>query len=308
MTGVIFGSGIVALLAKKILAGNWSIVPFSKSRYYSFNPPLADNFIIRDDEIDQPIRDLTGNSNVFFYKRCYSAQGKLVKEHDNTLAATWITKVFGADVPGQVSPYLAARMVSPIYATKVNMLYQSLLHEFLPELRAEAAKGPVTEVGSHYYVRGGIRHDFDNLINTVPLPALLQLLKMEMPLAARTEHFVLVKSNNIDLEGCNQSYVVDEALDFYRVTALAPKLYMFYFIKEVLQPGLYLLPIIGGADIIDGTKIADSLPTGPMPDLSRLDDFGIFNVGAQAQWDWCADVGSNLLRLVRYAARAYKPA
>ena len=196
----------------------------------------------------------------------------------------------------------------PIYAVRVNTLYQHLQNEYLGELKEEAAKGLPTEIGDHYFVRGGVKVEFDNAVTTIPLPALLKLMGKEGPLPSRDEHFVLVKSSKIDLEGCNQSLVVDNILDFHKVTALTPNTYMFSFLSEIPHPGAYLLPIIGNADVLDGTKVANSIPTGPLPDLSFLEQGGIFSVGSYAQWDSCADVGSNLLRLIRYAARGYKPA
>jgi len=46
---IILGSGIIGLLAKLILGQDWKIIPFYRSRYFSFNPALDDNFIIRDE-------------------------------------------------------------------------------------------------------------------------------------------------------------------------------------------------------------------------------------------------------------------
>lgn len=309
MTNVIFGSGIVGLLAKRFLGGDWTVVPFSRSRFYSFNPPLGDNFVTRDDEIDQPIREVTGDATPFFYRRCYSVGGQLVKDHDQALAERWVNKVYGADnVPGHAVPYLMKRMVMPIYAVRVNVLYQHLQNEYLSELKEEAAKGLPTEIGDHYFVRGGVKTEFDNAVTTIPLPVLLKLMGKEGRLPARDEHFVLVKSSKIDLEGCNQSMVVDNILDFHKVTALTPNTFMFSFTSEIPHPGAYLMPIIGSADILDGTKVANAIPAGPLPDLTFLEQAGMFSVGSYAQWDSCADVGSNLLRLIRYAARGFKPA
>ncbi len=67
------------------------------------------------------------------------------------------------------------------------------------------------------------------------------------------------------------------------------------------------MPIIADYDLIDGTKIADAIPLGNMPDLKWLEALDIYPVGSYAQHDWCADVGSNMLRLLRFAERSYQP-
>ena len=53
--------------------------------------------------------------------------------------------------------------------------------------------------------------------------------------------------------------------------------------------------------------VENAIPLGAMPQISSLEDNGIFCVGSYAQWDWCSDVGSNILRLLRFAARDGKP-
>jgi hypothetical protein len=199
--------------------------------------------------------------------------------------------------------------VSPIYDLRVNKLYEQLQNKHLAILKEEAAKGEVTTIGDHYFVRGSDKIEFDNIVSTIPLPRLLALLSQNgLHLKAQPLHYIHLESTQIDLEGYNQALVVDDLIDFHKVTCLAPQRYLLYSTRELANPGAYLLPIIGVAEIIDGTAIADALPMGEMPDLSGLEEHGIFCIGALAQWDWCADVGSNLLRLIRYAQRSYKPA
>ena len=43
----ILGSGIVGLTARHILGADWQVVPFYKSRFFSSNPPLDDNFLFK---------------------------------------------------------------------------------------------------------------------------------------------------------------------------------------------------------------------------------------------------------------------
>lgn len=307
MQNVIFGSGIVGLMAKFLVSGNWKVVPFSKSRFFSYNPPLDDNFIIRDKETDEAVAAFGGRVSSHFYRRFYSLDGQLIRDHDENVCDVWLQKVFDGDPPPQSLPYWSRRLVVPIYDIRANKLYEQLLNKFMPALAEESNNGEVTEIGQHYFIQGGKRIDFDHAISTIPLNVLLRLMNKDgVDLKLKPIHYLHIHSTKVDLEGANQALVVDSTLDFFKVTNIAKHHYLFYFLNELPKPGSYLLPIIGPADIVDGTTVANVIPCGPMPDLGWLDDYGIFCIGSCAQFDWCADLGSNLLRLVRYMGRGYK--
>ncbi len=302
MKNVIFGSGIVGMVAKKVLRGNWTIVPFSKSRFYSHFPPLADNFISVDKDIDLLMKDLTGNTDVHFYRKGFSVNGELVTNFDGAVCGALLHKMFGNRIPSQSIPYMKNRMTMPVYRTRANELYLKLQAEHQQELVSEAGLGQVTEIGKHYFVRNGVKQEFDHAICTIPLPVLMGLMGLESQLTALPEHFVLVRSSKIDLEGCNQVFVADRELLFYKVVNISKGFYVFCSLVDIPNPGAYLMPIVGLADIVDGTMIDNAVPSGDMPDLGWLVEYGISCVGSYALWDWCADVGSNLLKLVRVSS------
>ena len=60
-------------------------------------------------------------------------------------------------------------------------------------------------------------------------------------------------------------------------------------------------------ELLDGTSIVDYLPMGQVPKLDHLEAKGIYSIGSYAQWDWCMDVSSCLLRLLKYSHRGFKP-
>ncbi len=305
MKGVIFGSGLVGMVAKHALP-DWEIVPFRRSRFFSFSPPLADNFVTRDKEVDDLMASLGGAISPAFYRRTFSINGQLTSDYDQTLCEAWLHKLFGPDVPPQSTAYFSKRMTLPIYDVRANKLYEALQNKYVDELKAGSALGQVTGIGDHHYVRGGKRFDFDHAISTIPLGALLSLSGKTQPLGDWLPiHYLHVKSTSIDLEGANQALVVDGILDFFKVTCLHPGHYMFQSTSAINNPGAYLLPIIGVSEILDGTMMADVIPSGPIPQLDWLDGHGIFCIGSCAQGDWCADIGSNLLRLVRYVQRGF---
>lgn len=310
MNNIILGSGIIGLLAKALLP-TWTVIPFKRSRFYSFNPALDDNFIIADPQTDEFMAAVSGALHVetVQYRRAWSVGGQLLKDWDRGLCESWLFKIFGGNIPPQSVPYHLNRMNHTIYNLHVNKLYKRLQETYAAEISAEVAKGPITEIGDHYLVRNGIKEDYDNMLSTIPLPTLRSLMQLSPAvLPARTLHYYCIETEALDFEGVNQQLVVDNLFAFYRVSQIGPKQYLFYCHEDVPSPGLYFMPILGLFDLLDGTSIVDALPMGPIPKLDFYETKDIFCVGKTAQWDWCMDVGSCILRLQRYAQRNFKPA
>lgn len=306
---IIFGSGIVGLLAKLLLGPSWTVVPFYRSRFFSFNPALDDNFIIHDDDIEPFVKDLTHEikPQTFPYRRAWSIQGHLLETWDASVCRDWLFKVFGTDPPPQSEPYYRDRMTLRVYDIRINEIYRHLVNQFMPDLKVEAEKGQVTEVGDHYFIRNGVRCDFDRAISTIPLDALCKLMNSNVQLPAKDAHYLHIKTDSLDFEGFNQALVVDQMFSFYKATTIAPGRYMIHCHEDIPNPGVYFMSLLSSFEIIDGTSIERAIPMGLMPNLSAVEQAGITCVGSYAQWDWCADVGSNILRLIRYANRGNKP-
>jgi hypothetical protein len=306
---VIFGSGIIGLLARKILGSSWKVIPFYRSRFFSFNPALDDNFVIHDKQIEPFITDLYGHPlPVFMYKRGWSIGGHIVPEYDASLCGDWLTKIFGQEVPPQSEVYHNKRMSLFVYDLRVNELYQSLVNEYLEDLKTESALGEITQIGQHHFVRNGNRVDFDNAVSTIPLDALCRLMNVQVKLPSKTIHYLHIETEDLNFEGYNQLWVVDKAFSFYKATNVAKNRFLIYCHEEIPNPGIYFMGFIPKFDIIDGTSIENALPMGPSPKLDNLEQAGIYCVGSYAQWDWCMDVGSCMMRLLRYAQREFKPA
>ena len=105
----IFGSGVIGLLAKKILGPTYTVVPFYKSRFFSFNPALDDNFIIRDQKLDGLITDISGSCSPILYKRSYSIMGDLKSDYNQEYSMVWLNKIFG-NPPSQSFAYMKDRL------------------------------------------------------------------------------------------------------------------------------------------------------------------------------------------------------
>jgi len=308
LRNVIFGSGIVGLIARYCLPGNWTVVPFRRSRYFSFSPPLSDNFIIRDAEIDDVVAEFGGEINSTLYSFAYSLDGQIIREYNEVYAASWLNKLYCGQVASQALAYWRGRMSVPIYTIRAQSIYEALMSNNIAYLKGEAMKGDVTEIGDHFFVRNGVKEEFDNAISTIPLTVLYDLMRLDNSgLKTVSEYYYHLTSEALDFEGVNQLFVVDEMIDFYRCTNVCRGGYMFYSTRDISQPGAYFMQIIGNADLIDGTMIKDGVPVGPMPDLTAIESKGIFCVGSSAQHDWCMDVGSCIKRLVNYSKRGHKP-
>lgn len=306
---IILGSGIVGLLARLILGPSWTIIPFYRSRFYSFNPSLDDNFIIRDQQIDDIIKEITKQikPTIYEYKRAWSIGGHILPTWDDAICSDWLYKIFGDKIPPQSLAYNKDRMLFGVYDLRVNELYAQLTNAYMDELKEQAENGKVTEIGNHYIVRNGIRNDFELAISTIPLNCLTKLCGLAIELPSKDLHYWHVRTDDLDFEGYNQLLVADQLYGFFKVTNIAPGRFMFYCQEDIPNPGTYLMGFMRKFEIIDGTSIPEAMPLGPMPDLRVIEKMGIFSVGSYAQWDWCSDIGSNMLRIIRYANRGGTP-
>lgn len=289
----ILGSGVTGMLAKHILG--WKLVPFYRSRFFSFKPALDDNYIIHDSRLDDFMTHL-GAKPAFLYKVSYSLDGQLLP-HADSICNIWAMKVFGSEPPQHLNAYMGSHTGYFIYNLKLNELYEKLQSQYKAEL-SQAAESIITEIGDHYFIRGGKRVEFDRVVSTIPLKVLLQLCRIPANLTMRRAWFFHIKTNGLDFEGANQVLVADQQYDFYKVTNIAPERYLFCCLHDIPLPGPYFQLFMPQFDIIDGTTIDNVIPIGT-PSLSAVERLGITCIGAHAEHDWCADVGSNLLKLLR---------
>lgn len=303
---IILGSGIVGLLAKIILGNEWKIIPFGKSRYYSFKVPLADNILIRDEKIDHFLSSELKIicSMLYPYTACYSVQGQLVKKLDPILNEAWLYKMYGEQYPTQAKPYYERRILNTVYGVRITELYKQLQSNFIHEIVAENDIGKVTKIGNGFIERGDKITQFDKLVSTIPLNSFLKLRQTPHTLQSNDTYVYHIQSEDLDLEGANQCYVIDNDIAFYKVTRISPdKRYLFYSTKDIELPGIYFKQFMNNLNILDYTKVPEAMPLGERPDLQLLEKENIFCVGSNAEWDDCRDVSSCILRLLKIAGK-----
>jgi hypothetical protein len=301
MQGVILGSGIVGLLAREILGEQWLVVPFSRSRFYSFRPALADNFIIRDDRIDDVVTHLGGKIS-FIYKTLYSLNGGLLSP-DDTIINAWLNKLFGDDVPSQALPCIKSRGDHFIYSVKANRLYNQLQQKYVQKLINDSKRGSISEIGDHYLIWGGQRIDFDHMISTIQLSKLFELTNTpRIKLPTKQIWYYHIETNELNFEGANQVLVLDNLIDFFKVSNIAKNRYLFYLLHDIPIPGPYFMQFMQQFDLVDGTTITEAIPIGQKPNLAPFNKLGIECIGAMAEHDYFMDLGSCLVKLMRYKA------
>ncbi len=299
MKGVILGSGVLGLLAKEILGDGWTIVPFSRSRFYSFLPALADNFIIRDERIDHFIAHY-GGKPAFLYKTSYSLGGHLLP-WSSAVAGSWLSKVYGNDAPASGEELLRHRQSFSTYDTRVNLLYEVLQSKYQSQLKDAAANGKPIKIADHKVVFNNSVVEFDHLVSTIPLPVLGRLCDNQrlQNLQMQPLWYYHIKTNHLDFEGANQVLVVDQQFDFIKVSHIGADRYLFYFNRELGQPGPYFMLFLENFDLLDGTVIRDAMISGQTADVTSLKESNIHPVGMFGEWDWYQDLGSSILRLLK---------
>jgi len=301
----IFGSGIIALLTRKILGDKWKIVPFGNSRYFSYNPALSDNFIIRDERLDEFVKNLNeadkplSSNNILFYKKSWSINGQLISEYNEDLAKQWHNKVFG-QYDDSVDRQISTKMTFAIYNARLNKIYESLVNEYREDLKSWSDGLPkVINMSERYFTANNKRFDYDNIVSTIPATYLSKLLGINKIYKSVDVSYVHLATEELDFEGANQVMVADAAIPFFKVSCIAPKRYLFYFVGEIDNPGVILMPFIKKFDILDGTYIKDAWPIGA-PQIN-YDKIGITNIGATSSSNMSIDVGSAILHAFRYS-------
>lgn len=300
----ILGSGIIALLAREILGPDWTIIPFYKSRFFSFNPSLDDNFIIRNSEIEPFIKENIGFTNIFPYKRAYSINGILYEKHDDGICADWTNKLFGIG-QSHIHQYMKYNLLFDVYDIRINELYGKLLEKHHSDINVGMNYGNLIKIENKTLIFDKKRVDYDYVVNTLPLNVLLNMSNISHHLIAKPAHFMHVYTEHLDFEGNNQVLVVDKMFPFYKVSNIAQNRYLFYFNDNVENPGPFFMAILKDFDILDGTSINDYIIQGELPRLDILEGLDIFSIGSYAQWDYGMDISSCILRIIKYANRNY---
>lgn len=293
---IILGSGLVGMLARDILGDDWTIIPIAKSRYYTFNPPIADNFVIKDSEIDEYMRPYFVVP--LLYKLGYSL-GSQVLFNSTIPLPLWLSKVYGIHVPPHTQAYWSARSDFFGYGDCVNM-YRILHDKYKTELHENNSKyGQSIKIAGHNILMNGKTIEYNKMVSTVPLPNLLSMLGIDwIDLPSRNLYCYHIRTNDLDLEKCDVVFVADPEIIFHKVIVLDKHNFIFFAPEAIEYPGRYFMKFMKQFDLIAETIVENSIQCGPIPNIPELADNSIIPMGSSV-WDDCLDIGSNIKRLIK---------
>lgn len=298
MSKFILGSGLVGIIAKEILGNEWEIIPQGRSRYYSFDPALADNFIAVTDSVKQIIRI---GSEIRPFIRAFSFGGVLMwQPHD------WILEMYSKKLYGE-SNSIFKKLFKPkidIFGLRCNDLYKILMNKHIQEIKKSNAKyGQIVEIKDGFIITTTGKFPYTNILSTIPLDALCKFMKVEMNLQARDVWTYKIETDQLDFEGADEVLVLDEIFDFYKSVKLSQFEYQFFCLNEIKTPVEYFGAFTNGklrVSLLNSTKLINAIPmTDIPPNLSFFKDQNIECIGSNAQWDDMADVNTCIFRILK---------
>lgn len=295
---VILGGGLVALLAKDILGSDWTILPIGRSRFYSFNPPLADNFVVRDDDISRYMDKWTVMPIMHRYS--YSFGGEITFSTQIALRP-YLEKLYGNNMPPQAFAYWKDRIDFVGYGDCMYM-YQTLHDQFKNEIFNNDDKyGRPTKIEDHIIFTDKTQIEYDQIISTVPLYALLEWLGVNwIELPSIDQFYYHVRTDCLDFEGATVMMVADPEIEFHRAYQVNKLNYVIQSSDQIKQPGNYFMQFMKRFELIAETSIERALCCGPIPNINEIDNADIYCIGSSAVWDDCLDIGSCIKRLIKF--------
>jgi hypothetical protein len=300
---LIFGSGLIGYLAKKILGPNWKFVPFRPSRYYTFDIPLADNYICCDEYVDEFMEPILAKGvGKVILKRPFSCGGQLMYQAHPISLDPYLFKVYGDKVPTLARDLI--RTTFMIYPITAKELHDALQRKYIGEINeAIKSSGEVVSIDFNNHevkFKQGNVVVYDNVISTIPLDALYKLAGFSIEgLKAKMVCYYRIFTEKVDLEGAEQALVSDLDIDFFKVCRISKNDYVFWTLNVVDNPFAYFGLFLGyDLDIQDARRIDGVIPIDDPPNLGYLENMNVYCVGSNAQWDDFMDIASCIKRLL----------
>lgn len=302
MNKFILGSGITGLLARHILGPEWKIIPFKRSRFYSYTPALADDYIVAAPEVSSVLGDLGFLPQTRRYMRAFSYNGELIFSEQSFVNHLFNQKLFGLNTHPVAA--LLTKTDFLTFKTTTSDLYSKLLDLYVNEIKTNNdLYGDVLSINMHEHRIKTNKTDLDyaKIISTIPMDALRVYVGWSGDLPAADVWYYLVKAPTLNFEGARDVLVADAPFDFFKVSYVAPQMYLFHCLKDLGNPIAYLGAFLNNnLDVKRHTQISRAIPTGPPQDLGSFPD--IDPVGCHGQWDYFMDVSSSVKRLIRLKA------
>lgn len=293
---LILGGGLTALLARDILGSNWMMVPIGRSLYYSFIPPLCDNYVIKDSTIDDYMSQW---AYIPIYTKIAFSYGGQITYNQHLALQPWLERIYGGDLPPQAGSYWKNHLEYFAYGDCVDM-YRRLQAKYKEELLGSDSKwGIPISIKDGVIKTDKLQSEYDEIISTIPLHALLPMVGITADLPSRDLWCYHLLTDCLDFEGATSLFVVDQSIEFFKATNIGPNSYVFYSTKEIVQPGRYFMALMKRFELTGETRLERAIPRGPIPQFEALKNANITCLGRNAVWDDCMDVGTCIKRLLR---------
>jgi len=298
---IILGSGIVALLANKFIPGEKLLIPFKRSRFYTYNPPLDENYIITSSKIEEAVRDI-GASRSVKHSRAFSIAGQLIFKDTPVASDPFASKVFGPE------ELRNPKMDCSIYDITARDVYMQLEQENLEEIKQFPVKyGDLIniDIDNHLVNTTESSIEYESLISCIPLYSLMELCGKEVNCQSRDVWYYHIITNNLDFEGADEVLVADPEIDFYRVTQVtkSPNSYLFECLKEILTPVPYFSAFLPDKFMLYNTTVVPNVIPSNQVSTLKLENENVYCIGKTAQWDNFMDLSSCINRIIRVGQR-----
>lgn len=303
MKNFIFGSGITGYLAKRIFMDH-ILIPFKRSRYFYFEIPWSDNFIKYDKDIDDFMRNFVADgSPMLIYKSPFSYNGQLFYDKTDDIVSEYLSKMYD-DVPLFADKLLQTTFT--IYPISVKNIHDMMQHKLNGEIRSGIRLGELVNIDIKnrlFILRDSktgatSKHEYDKIISTIPLDALCRYCNLSIDIKSKNICYYVINAD-VNLEGAQQCYVVDNDISFFKVNDVGGN-YLFWSTEIIDNPYSYFGKFLNyKIDIMEAHIIDNAMPIGNIPDLRFFEDNGIYCVGSNAQWDDNMDISSSVRRLLR---------
>lgn len=296
----ILGSGLVALICRKILGPDWKIIPFGPSRSYGKGiPALGDDFVHYDNSVLDIISNWGLNTSPLFYKRPLSISGSLL--YNKSFINEYLAK---AKLPQNrlYEDYFKSDFT--VFGFSCLQMHRMLLRELLEDIRSFSSSHKnykkVKSIKNHTIILdSGEVLEYDNVISTVPYYALCEMINIENTGAFLDLYYYFIQDDNVDLESANQALVCDQEVFFNKCTKISKNKYLFEVIGEYYDDIQREFSQIIGSDfeILSGAMIQNGYPLHSIINNQELECNNITCIGSHAQCDPLMDISSVIKRV-----------
>jgi len=301
----ILGSGLVALLCRKVLGPDWKIIPLGPSRFYSQGVPAwGDDFIVYDDKLKDFFDDWGFDTLPLFFNRPLSAGGTLV--YNDVFLNDYLNRLEISDDP-IARQYFKTDFT--VFGFSCIQLWNKLIKELLPDIKSfyqkhKNSRGIETIRDHKISIKtdhGYSYIEYDNLISTVPYHVLSDMAGIEDNNLYDDIYYYYIEDDSLDIEKANQVLVCDAQIPFHKCTKINNKRYLIEIIGDYYE-NIYevLFPVLGGTfEIKTANLIRKGFSTTSLMNDEWLSNNNVTTIGSLAQCDPLMDIGSCLKRTIK---------